>query len=26
VGLSRIKFREKALLGEFPGIRKASLW
>ena len=25
VGLSRIKFREKALLGEFPGIRKASL-
>jgi|TARA_B110000438_G_C15730936_1_gene614171 small subunit ribosomal protein S14 len=25
VGLSRIKFREKALMGEFPGIRKASL-
>ena len=25
VGLSRIKFREKALSGEFPGIRKASL-
>ena len=25
VGLSRIKFREKALQGEFPGIRKASL-
>ena len=24
VGLSRIKFREKALQGEFPGIRKAS--
>jgi len=25
VGFSRIIFRDKALLGEFPGIRKASL-